>query len=222
MSAEFVSVDGSPLATYLALPAGEAPMMVHRAIRPASSILELGSGPGRLTRVLVALGHTVTAVDDSPEMLEHVTGAERVQADVFSLDLDRRFDVVLAASQLINVPGQTERQALLGVCQRHLAPDGSIIVERESPGWLLSCTQQRGDVGPVSISFVPGELTGDVRAASTTYTLGDRSWKQEYRAEDVDDDKLESAARRVGLKIDRTLDDDHRWVVLVTADAGGE
>lgn len=72
-----MSVDGSPLAIYLALPAGDDPMIIHNAAPPEASILELGSGPGRLTRVLVALGHEVVAVDDSPEMLAHVTGAER-------------------------------------------------------------------------------------------------------------------------------------------------
>jgi hypothetical protein len=142
---------------------------------------------------------------------------------VFSLDLDRRFDVVLAASHLINIPGQTDRQALLRVCRRHLARSGSLIVERHSPGWLLTCTKLTGDVGPVSISFVPGELTDDdIRAASTIYTLAGRSWTQEYQTEDVDDDKLESAARLAGLKIDRTLDHDHRWVVLVADEADTE
>lgn len=202
---------------YLALPAGEGPLVVHGAIRPESSILELGSGPGRLTRVLVALGHSVTAVDDSAEMLDHVTGAERVQADVLHLNLGRRFDVVLAASHLINMPGSADRQALLEVCWRHLAPGGSVIVERYPPGWLLSCTEQSGDLGPVSIAFVPGALMGDVRAASTTYTLAGRSWTQDYRAEDVPDDKLESAANAAGLTVDCALDGAGGWVVLMAA-----
>ncbi len=111
-SSSFVSEDGSPLPVYLALPAGIGPMIVHGAIESGSSILELGSGPGRMTRVIVALGHRVTAVDDSDEMLAHVTGAECVRADAFSVDLGCSFDVVLAASNLVNAPGRRRAQLL--------------------------------------------------------------------------------------------------------------
>lgn len=219
--AEFVSTDGSPLAMYLALPAGEGPMIVHAAVPPGSTILELGSGPGRLTRVLVALGHAVTAVDDSEAMLEHVTGAETVPEDLFDLDLDRRFGVVLAASYLVNVPGHPERVKLLRACRRHLSPGGLVVVERHVPGWLLECELRTSIAGPVSMTFVPGGLDDDVRSASMIYSLAERSWRQDFRTEDVDDAKLAKAAVDAGLAIDRTLSEDRRWLTL-TADATGD
>ncbi len=218
MTSDFVSKDGSPLAMYLALPAGDAPMIVHDAVPFGSTILELGSGPGRLTRVLVALGHEVTAVDDSAEMLEHITGAEAVRGDLLTLDLGRRFDVVMAASHLVNVPGIEDRRRLLRTCRRHLADDGLVVVERHAPGWLLSCNEHTDAVGPVEMSFVPGDLDGDVRAASVTYSLGGRSWCQRFRSEDVDDTKLSELAAEVGLVIDQVLTDDERWLTLTTAD----
>ena len=78
------------------------PEIVHAAIPPGSSVLELGCGTGRITHPLVALGHPVVAVDESPEMLAHVRGAETVRARIQDLALGRRFGVVLLASHLIN------------------------------------------------------------------------------------------------------------------------
>jgi len=62
----------------------------------------VGCGTGRITHPLVALGHPVVAVDESPEMLAHVRDAEKVCARIEHLALGRRFDVVLLASHLIN------------------------------------------------------------------------------------------------------------------------
>ncbi|WP_328605353.1 hypothetical protein OG943_35855 [Amycolatopsis sp. NBC_00345] len=48
-----------------------------------------------MTHPLVALSHRVVAVDDSPEMLAHVRGAETVCARIGDLRLGRRFGGVL-------------------------------------------------------------------------------------------------------------------------------
>ncbi len=212
-----VSADGSPIAVYLALPAGDAPMIVHEAIEDGSSILELGSGPGRITRVLVALGHQVTAVDDSAEMLAHVTGATVVCADLFSLALGQRFDVVLATSHLINTPDPHQREALLRVCAEHLAPGGRVIVERYPPGWLLTATATTGRLGPVAVDYRPGDLSNGNRAVSVTYRLVGREWTQCFEATDIDDGQLQELGGSVGLRLVRTLDDAAAWVVLQSA-----
>ena len=211
---EFVSNDGSPVAIYLASPPDDTAVVVHRAAGPGTSVLELGSGPGRATRPLVALGHAVTAVDDAEEMLEHVTGARTVCADVLALDLAERFDVVLAASHLINLPTARERRALLDVCRRHVADDGVVLVERFAPGWLLTAGPATARRGPVELAFEPGAVDGTVRSAAMTYRLGGRVWTQHFDASDVDDDTLAAEARAVGLQFDRPLDRAGIWVAL--------
>jgi len=55
------------------------PEIVHAAVPPGASILELGAGAGRVTHPLVALGHPVVAVDESAEMLARIRGAETVR-----------------------------------------------------------------------------------------------------------------------------------------------
>lgn len=210
-----VSPDGSPLAVYLALPAGDAPTLVSAALPPGASILELGSGPGRLTRVLIALGHPVIAVDDHPAMLAHVTGAETVVGDAWSLALNRTVDAVLAASHLINRPGRGSRRALLATARRHLEPGGSVLVERHPPGWLLTDTPHHTAIaGPVTIELAMGVLRDRVRSATVTYRLGDRSWRQSFDAEDVDDATLADDARATGFSPPERLDATGGWVSL--------
>ena len=54
---------------------------------PGASVLDLGSGPGRIANPLARAGHDVVAVDDSQAMLDHVEGATTVLADLWTLDL---------------------------------------------------------------------------------------------------------------------------------------
>jgi SAM-dependent methyltransferase len=206
-----VSPDGSPVAVYLALPAGPVPDLVHGAVRPGGSILDLGSGPGRMTRPLAALGHPMVAVDDSTDMLDHVGDAERVLADVYSLRLDRRFDGVLAASHLINDPAPERRAALLEVCRAHVADDGVVVVQRlERPP-----ESGVGHVGPVEIEVEVHEQDGPHFDATVTYRLDGRAWPQPFTARAVDDDLLATEATAAGLRFDRCLDDLRAWCLLV-------
>jgi 2-polyprenyl-3-methyl-5-hydroxy-6-metoxy-1,4-benzoquinol methylase len=48
---------------------------VESLLSPNSSVLDLGAGAGRIADPLAELGHRVTAVDESPEMLAHIRHA---------------------------------------------------------------------------------------------------------------------------------------------------
>lgn len=218
---DFVSADGSPLALYLAIPTGDEPDIVDRALSPSSSILELGSGPGRITRVLLALGHTIVAVDDSEEMLEHVTGAERVCSDVFALDLGRQFDCVLAGSHLINDPENDRRSRLLEVCRSHLLRSGVALIERYPPGWVARAEPFQSRIGMVDMTFEPIGFEGPTLTAEMTYRLGDREWVQRFETADVDDVTLRAEASTAGLVVDRVLDDKQSWIALRRDDSPG-
>jgi SAM-dependent methyltransferase len=211
---EHVAPDGSPVAIYLAVPAGGTPTLIHDAIPAAASILELGCGAGRITRVLVAYGHAVTAVDDSPEMLAHVTGARTVCADLWTLELPDRFDTVVAGSHLINAPDAEQAAALLGVCRRHLAPGGTVLVERYPPGFLAEVTERAGGLAPVETHFERLGTRDGVYHARVTYRLGERTWVQEIATRDVADDDLDRLAAGAGLQVVRHLDDARTWVQL--------
>lgn len=206
-----VAPDGSPVDIYLALPPGDAPDIIDSALRPQSAILELGSGPGRVTHPLVDRGHRVMAVDDSTEMLRHVRGAETVQADVFTLDLGRTFDAVIAGSHFINVPEESRRLELLAVCHRHVKPDGVVLVERYRPGWALAPEPNSGSIGEVGVDFEPVAIGSERFRGRMTYRLGSRSWIQEFEAAEITDEMLAAEAAAVGLTLTDWLDDDRTW-----------
>jgi SAM-dependent methyltransferase len=133
-----LTADGSPVELYRLLkPLGE-PELIQVALSPGSSILELGCGVGRITHPLLQMGFNVVAVDNSPDMLEFVEGAEKVAADIETLNLEREFDAVLLMSHFVNVPDASLRESLLATCRRHLAPHGVAIIQRHDPNWLES------------------------------------------------------------------------------------
>lgn len=213
-AAGHVTHDGSPVPVYLAAPAGPGPSLIDEALGEPSDVLELGAGAGRMTRLFVAYGHRVVAVDDDPAMLEHVTGAETVCADLFSLDLGRRFDAVVAASHLINVPEVDTRRRLLQVAAAHLRTRGIVVLERHEPDWAREPSGGSASLGPVQVELRIGEVDARGFDAAVTYRLGQRSWEQPFRAAPADDDVLANLAAEVGLSFDGCLDDERTWVRL--------
>jgi len=96
----------------LDLPGGDELTEALDAFRPAGSVLELACGPGVWTSQLLRHATDVTAVDASPEMLAIAsarTGSGRVrfvQADLFTWEPDRRYDVVFSGFWLSHVPAE--------------------------------------------------------------------------------------------------------------------
>jgi SAM-dependent methyltransferase len=210
--------DGSPVEFYRVLPeAGEAEI-IHAALPPGCAILELGSGAGRISHRLLELGHPVVAVDNSPEMLAHVRGAETVVSDIESLDLGRSFPAVVLGSYLVNTPDRDQRLALLGACARHVAGDGRVLIQRAHPDeeWARWDSHE-SRIGGVRIRTRILERDGHVFRAIGEYTVGDRTWTQEYRSEFLDDDAIREALRRSGLALRRWLDDRREWLEAVRA-----
>jgi SAM-dependent methyltransferase len=209
-----VASDGSPVAIYLALPPGDTPSLIHSAVPPGGSILELGSGPGRITRPLTDLGHTVVAVDNSEEMLSHIDYTETNLADVFELDLGKTYDAVVAGSHLINTPDAARRFALLSVCRRHVDPEGVVLIERYEPTWAAAPLPSQTQVGPVLITFEPLRVETDEFRGRVIYALNQETWTQEFEAANLTEDALAEEAMTVGLHLKRWLNDSRTWACL--------
>src|ERR671933_2115478 len=210
-----VAPDGSPVEVYLRLGAGDVPAMLHAAMQPGATILDLGCGVGRLARPLAALGHPVTGVDESAAMLAHAHGIETIESRIEDLDLGRRFGAVLAASHLINAPDSGERERLLATCRRHVVRDGVVLVERHPPGWTVTATPQAGRIDDVEIELHDVERRGDgILEAAVTYRVAGRSYTQRLTAADVDDAALAQAAHAAGLRVVRALDPERTWIAL--------
>ncbi len=204
--------DGSPTEFYKLLPAMGEPELVHSVIPAGATVLELGCGAGRITRALVALGHPVTAVDDSPEMLAEVRAGETVFADIRQLHLGRTFGCVLLMSNLVNA-GEDDRRAFLRCCREHVALDGVVVIERmdPQPRWGSS----EGEYGPFHIE-VELQPDGDSLRGIVVYSLPDgRRWTHRFGpgGRVLDDDAIRTALDLAGMKLVRIFGPKRRWVL---------
>ncbi len=207
--------DGCSVDLYLRLPyCGEAERL-KPWLSPGASVLELGCGVGRITRRLLAAGHAVTAVDNSPDMLAHVPPeAEKVLCDIEHLQLRRTFDVVLLASCLINDPDDELRAAQLAKCRRHLRPGGSLLLERHEPDWLRSiAVGPLNAIGPVSMSVDEVAQRRDEVELCFRYEQGGDAWLQYFTARVLDDDDVRRILADAGFDAPTWID--RRWAAAV-------
>jgi SAM-dependent methyltransferase len=215
-----ITPDGCAVELYAMVPARGEPGIIDATAPPNASILELGCGAGRVTHPLIAMGHTVVGVDESPEMLAHVRGARTVPARIDGLDLGELFDVVVLASHLVNVPEDDLLAAFLATCARHVHETGCVVIQRHPVTWFDTVVPSRrtapaGD-GVEAITYVLDGIsrpTPDHIAATAEYLVGDRRWTQTFVARRLDDDRLRSALAAAGLRLDDAyLTDDGAWV----------
>jgi SAM-dependent methyltransferase len=213
-----ITPDGCAVDFYALMPAFGEPDIVHEAVGAGTSILELGCGTGRVTHPLIALGHPVVAVDESPEMLAHVRGAETVCATIQALSLGRRFGAVLLASHLINANDGT-RSAFLAACRRHVADDGCVVVQQHPPQWFSDAaeTEYTRD-GVVYRLRDVSRPAPDLLTATVEYVVGDRCWTQTFTATRLDEAGLDASLAAAGLGLDRYLTGDRNWFRAVPAD----
>lgn len=116
------------------------------AERLGSPVLDLGAAAGRVTLDLARTGHAVWALDRSPEMLAEIARRLRdepapvrdrvttVRGELQSLDLGRRFPLVLVAMNTLQVltdPG--DRLACLRGIREHLDDGGELIFDVALP-----------------------------------------------------------------------------------------
>ncbi|MEO3868107.1 class I SAM-dependent methyltransferase [Nonomuraea sp. B12E4] len=215
-----ITPDGSPVDFYSLLPPGAEPDLVAQVTPAGGSILELGAGVGRVTHALVENGFEVVAVDESAEMLARVRGAETVLGRVQSLRLDRRFDTVMLASQLVNTVDDLSRRELLGTCARHVKSGGSVLIQwmpaEAHDRWHVGMGRQDGDF-TITMDAV-AEVSPGIFHATMRYGYGqDKVWTQSFASKRLTDDQLAADLAAEGLRLDRFLTEDRMWVVATTA-----
>jgi SAM-dependent methyltransferase len=187
-------------------------------------VLDLGCGTGRVTLDLAAHGHRVTGLDVDARLAEELrqrAGAQNVAAgavvgDVRSFDLGRRFDLVLAAMQFLQLlRGTEERVAALKRIRAHLRDRGLFAAAlldlsgestdddyvaplpdmRESDGWVWSSQA-------VEIRLLDGgtalALDRHRRAVSPRGDVAESM--DSVRLELVSCDQLEAELREAGIR----------------------
>lgn len=118
---------------------------------PVGVALDAACGTGRHTAYLASLGHKVTGIDSSPEMLararEKVPRGEFYEADLYDVPLDDdSVDLVVCAIALAHVP---DLERTLTEFVRVLRPNGHLVIS-DSRGLI-------GDIGLPLVRIVEGE-----------------------------------------------------------------
>jgi SAM-dependent methyltransferase len=213
-----ITPDGCAVELYTRLPVGPEPDIIASAVPAGARLLELGCGVGRMTHPLVERGFRVTAVDESPEMLEHVRGARTVLSPIEDLDLGETFDAVLLASFLVHTGDEEVRRGLLRTCLRHVAEDGCVLIQREGEDYHTNVPRERVDPGGLTVRIVSSEPVGEgVRSVRAEYEFPDATWTQTFRARPLTKEQFEEALGEAGLRVAGYLTEDRIWVRAVSA-----
>ena len=110
-------------------PHGEADFVCRFA--PAS-VLDAGCGMGRVSIELTNRGIATVGIDLDPDLLgrarELAPALEWHLGDLATFDLERTFDVVVAAGNVIGFVAAEDREAAVRGCANHVGPGGRLIV----------------------------------------------------------------------------------------------
>ena len=194
---------------------------IVQLISPGEHVLELGCGTGRLCRRLIELGAHVTGVDESAEMLSWLPPkVEAIQSRIESLDLQRRYDMVLLASHMINHADAEVRRAFVYCAWRHTRPAGRFIVKRHSAEWLESVK-----VGPVGESAGVAYHIENVSrsrgaiAIALRYVLGGQSWRHCFSVVSLSEVQVEDLLLEEGFADVQWHGRNRLWAVALGGDA---
>lgn len=212
-----ITPDGCAVDLYSRLVAGTEPDVVAAAVPANATLLELGSGAGRITRPLAERGLEVTAVDESAGMLERVRervpGIRTVQSPIEALDLEERFDAVLLASFLVHTGDRRVRDGMLAACRRHVADDGCVLIQREGVDWHTRVPREREDPSGCTVRITSAEPVGDgVNSVVCEYVFPDARWTQTFLSRPLTKEDFEDCLDAAGLAVDTYLTDDGTWV----------
>ncbi|WP_432116742.1 class I SAM-dependent methyltransferase [Streptomyces sp. bgisy032] len=214
-----ITPDGCAVEFYARLPVGDEPDVIAAAVPEGARILELGSGVGRVTHALTERGFSVTAVDESPEMLERVRGARTICSPIEALELDETFDVVLLASFLVHAGDAEVRRGLLRTCLRHVAEGGCVLIQREGEDYHANVPRERVDPSGFTVRIVSSDPVGDgVHSVRAEYEFPDAVWTQTFRTRPLTQRQFEEALAESGLEVDRYLTRDRIWVRALPKD----
>ncbi|MFJ8597746.1 class I SAM-dependent methyltransferase [Streptomyces shenzhenensis] len=213
-----ITPDGCAVELYARLSVGNEPDIIAAAVPAGASILELGSGVGRVTHPLLERGFTVTAVDESAEMLQRVRGARTICSPIEDLDLGGTFDVVMLASFLVHAGDAEVRRGLLRTCARHVAEGGCVLIQREGEDYHTNLPRERVDPSGYTVRMVSAEPVGDgVNSVYAEYVFPDAVWTQRFLARPLTKEQFEAALTEAGLEVDTYLTPDRTWARAVRA-----
>jgi SAM-dependent methyltransferase len=165
-------------------------LAAQTGLGPGRTVVDLGAGTGKLTRLLLPTGARVVAVEPIPEMRAHIDDAEVLDGTAEAIPLpDASADVVTVAQAF----HWFDHERALPEIHRVLRSKGSLVIVWNMRD--LDDPVQRGVedlLGPMRRE-VPGQILGAWReplARSTLFgpaTLGAFTYEQQFTTDDLCD-----------------------------------
>jgi SAM-dependent methyltransferase len=142
--------------------------------------LDVGCGPGRMTRALAERGHTVLGIDVVPEAVRMTRrrGAVAILRDVFdTVPGEGRWETVLLADGNIGIGG--DPRALLVRVRSLLVPGGRVVLDVAAPGTgvqsrRISLQTSAVRSRPFSWAWVGAEAVGTLAVSAGLAVAGMR------------------------------------------------
>jgi SAM-dependent methyltransferase len=138
----------------------------HHLAGRACRILDAGCGTGRLAVELERRGHTLTAVDLDPDMVDAArpksSSITWLVGDLSTIDLAERFDVVVMIGNILNFCEPGSQSAIVRNLTRHLVEGGLLVC-----GWSQES---------LPASYHAAEFVGDATEAGTVHVATWRTW----------------------------------------------
>lgn len=165
-------------------------LVAQTELGPARTVVDLGAGTGKLTRLLLPSGARVIAVEPIAEMRAHIDGAEVLDGTAEAIPLpDRSADVVTVAQAF----HWFDHDRALPEIHRVLRKDGSLILV-----WNMRDLDDPVQLGVEDLlsplrDDVPGQILGkwrDPLARSPLFapaTVGEFRYEQRFTTDDLCD-----------------------------------
>jgi hypothetical protein len=133
-----------------------------------------------------------------------------VLADIATVDLGRRFPVVVLASNFINHPDDAERRTFLAACTRHVLPEGQVLLQGFPRDWTPSTDWS--EHGSVRLRLRSFTLEDGLVAGEMEYVVDGRRLLHEFESRLLSPEELDTDLEAVGLRRVRELDDRGSWI----------
>jgi SAM-dependent methyltransferase len=165
-------------------------LVAQTGLGPGRTVVDLGAGTGKLTRLLLPTGARVVAVEPIAEMRAHISGAEVLDGTAETIPLPEGSADVVTVAQALH---WFDQDRALPEIHRVLRDEGSLVIVWNMRD--LDDPVQRGVeelLGPIR-NDVPGQILGAWReplASSTLFgraTVREFTYEQQFTTDDLCD-----------------------------------
>ena len=129
-----------------------------------------------------------------------------------SIDLERRFDLVVLGSHLVNLPDPAVRAAVLAIAARHVLRaagpaglPGTVLVEHHPVDWASTAAPTPATAGGAQPGMVDVRREPPFVSAVSVFDVGGRVVRQPFTARVLSEADLDAALGAAGLVVVRRL-----------------